>query len=242
MKNIFQIPRYEKVNDQFVINGYDEYIITYKMAKGARLKIFVNDFESSHYISISKVRSPYKSKLLTAISEYIKRDKSILIEAPIDGYDTIENAKERYPGNYIHNIKEHLLTINKEVNRDNLTKYGIIDAENAKLGKIQEILWDWKQSEEYDEPVYNDIKKQGLTFIHRLTERQLKAVSDSFSNPNRTLSIEWETNKGKMHLEIGRKNFSFFVKDIKGNCPVLHNGTDLLTNVELVKKHINDLI
>lgn len=42
-------------------------------------------------------------------------------------------------------------------------------------------------------------------------------------NPNGTISFEWESEKGKAHLEIGRTQFSFYIKPRQGE-PLLLDG------------------
>jgi hypothetical protein len=48
-------------------------------------------------------------------------------------------------------------------------------------------------------------------------------IPEMTPNPNGTISLEWESNQGFAHLEIGLKSFSFYIKPRYGQ-PLLADG------------------
>ena len=48
-------------------------------------------------------------------------------------------------------------------------------------------------------------------------------VPDITPNPNGTISLEWETERGVAHLEIGKTRFSFYLK-LRSGKPILADG------------------
>lgn len=52
---------------------------------------------------------------------------------------------------------------------------------------------------------------------------RMAPVPDITPNPNGTISLEWETERGVAHLEIGKTRFSFYLKPRSGK-PVFDDG------------------
>lgn len=70
-------------------------------------------------------------------------------------------------------------------------------------------------------PVGDMAKKNALTALEHL--ESLTCAPEITSNPNGTLSFEWETHRGFGQLEIGRTRYSFYVQPQNGS-PFLTTG------------------
>ena len=127
MENIFKVAKYKNTNGQFEHIGYDEYKITYgKAQKVHQLRIIVNGQYTEHKINLIDGNSGYKHALLSAISDYkngrLKSDPNQVVKKTIK----LDGLKHIYSKNIIANVKNYLLTINKEEKRDTLTKFELI--------------------------------------------------------------------------------------------------------------------
>jgi hypothetical protein len=89
--------------------------------------------------------------------------------------------------------------------------------------------------------IHKEIIDVASNFIILLNSSQIEAITDCFPNPNGTLSIEWETDYGKMQLEIGLNNFSYFVKK-EGHNPITVNEKNILSNTEKIKTDLDRFI
>lgn len=70
-------------------------------------------------------------------------------------------------------------------------------------------------------PIGDETKKNALGALNHLeTSTRSPEIT---SNPNGTLSFEWETNRGFGQLEIGRTRYSFYVQPHNGS-PFLDSG------------------
>jgi len=67
-------------------------------------------------------------------------------------------------------------------------------------------------------PIADETKKNALGALNHL--EILTCAPEITSNPNGTLSFEWESNRGFGQLEIGRTRYSFYVQP--------HNGVSVL--------------
>lgn len=136
MKILFRIPNFELINDKFIINDYNEYTITYlKGIKIHQLRVVVNGYLTNQVINIVDGNSGYKNILLTAIKEYI--DFGHLTKNRVTKNLKLTYVEQFYSKKIVHNLKTFLLPINKEVSRDTLTKFGLIqtkkyDSESTK--------------------------------------------------------------------------------------------------------------
>lgn len=90
--------------------------------------------------------------------------------------------------------------------------------------------------------VHEEIIQTALTFVTLLDATHLELISDSFANPNGTISIEWVNNdEEKMQLEIGLNNFSYFVRRKNVN-PIVVNETNILSHIKTIKAHLDSII
>jgi len=124
----FKVYKYEKNNESFVKNGYDEYKITFlKGLKTTQLRIVVNSFLTKQVINLLSPGEGYKNKILLSIKEFITESPNP--KKCVTGGFKLEAAKQFYSKQIINNITRYLLTINKEDSRDKLTEYGLINNE-----------------------------------------------------------------------------------------------------------------
>jgi hypothetical protein len=70
-------------------------------------------------------------------------------------------------------------------------------------------------------PIGDETKKNALGALNHL--ETLTCAPEITSNPNGTLSFEWESNRGFGQLEIGRTRYSFYVQPQSGS-PLLNSG------------------
>jgi len=127
MENIFKVAKYENTGVEYKHLGYDEYRITYgKAQKVHQLRIIVNGQYTEHKVNLIDCNSGYKHALLSAISDYkngrLKSDPNQIVKKTIK----LDVLKQIYSKNIIANVKNYLLTINKEEKRDTLTKFELI--------------------------------------------------------------------------------------------------------------------
>ena len=127
MENIFKVAKYEKTETGFKHNGYDEYVITYGKARKVHLlRLIINGQYTNHTINLIDGNSGYKKTILTAISDYkngrLKGDPTQVVKKTIK----LDVLKQIYSKNIIANVKNYLLTLNKEEKRDTLTKFELI--------------------------------------------------------------------------------------------------------------------
>jgi len=125
METNFKIPKFKKENESLIKDGYDEYKITYlKGTKVHQLRIVVNGYLTKQTINLVEGNSGYKNKILLSIKEYL--DFGCLTENRVTKKITLSYLENFYSKKVIHNIKNYLLNINKEENRDKLTEIGLI--------------------------------------------------------------------------------------------------------------------
>ncbi len=124
MKNLFQIPIYEQINEKFNIKEYTTYEITYlqyKVSKPGIIKVVVNGYLTKQTINLSLHNLGYKHILLTSIKEYLSRDQS-KTNPLVKKFIKIE----QFNNNLKTIIRNYLLPINKELSRDKLTSFGFV--------------------------------------------------------------------------------------------------------------------
>lgn len=123
MKHIVKIAKYSKIDDNFMLEGFDEYNINYLFSKSKNhFRIVINGILSNVKVNILP-NSSKKTKLLEAIRDYkndLIKDKTLVNSKK---FINLEKLKISYTEQSIFNIKKHLLTVNKEVQRDILTLY-----------------------------------------------------------------------------------------------------------------------
>jgi hypothetical protein len=127
MKNQFKVAKYQQTELGFVHSGYDEYVITYgKAQKVHQLRIIINGQYTEHTINLVDGNSGYKNAILTAISDYkngrLKSDPNQIVKKTI----SLDALNQIYSKTIIRNVKNYLLSINKEERRDTLTKFELI--------------------------------------------------------------------------------------------------------------------
>jgi len=126
MNNIFKIPTYKPdENGKLVFLKEVEFSITYvKTGKPQILRIAVDGFLTKEVVNLYNEHQGYKKAILQAISDYVNNNIN-----PLYG------AKKSVTKDYLKQIKSmgvynaftRLLTINKEYNRDTLTKFNLIN-------------------------------------------------------------------------------------------------------------------
>lgn len=90
-------------------------------------------------------------------------------------------------------------------------------------------------------PVFPAIGNTADQLLAILSDTFIERISDVFPNPHGTIAIEWENrNKEKLALEIGKENYSYFVR-YKDRNPKLHNGKDVLSDVKKLTSDLADL-
>ena len=121
----FKIAKYKKIDDSFVHDGYDEYVITFKKGlKVHQLRIVVNGFLTNKTINLINGNSGYKNQILSAISDFKNNniDKNNVVTKPI----TLGFLNSVYNKKIITNVQNYLININKEESRDKLTEFNLI--------------------------------------------------------------------------------------------------------------------
>ncbi len=127
MENLIKIAKYEKTEQGFKHLGYDEYRITYgKAQKVHQLRIIVNGKYTEHKINLIDGCSGYKHALLSAISDYKNCRLKNYPNQSVKKTIKLDVLQQIYSKNIIANVKNYLLTINKEEKRDILTKFELI--------------------------------------------------------------------------------------------------------------------
>ena len=126
MEIIFKIAKYSKVEDNFVLEGFDEYKINYIFSKNIHhFRIVVNGVLSN--VKVSYLPSTTKrEKFLKAISDYknnLIKDKTLVNPK---NFIKLENLKKGWHNKYMYHIKQYLLNDKKEATRDTLTEYNLI--------------------------------------------------------------------------------------------------------------------
>lgn len=126
MENNFKIPRYISVEGKLLKDGYTEFKITYLPGlKQHQLRVVVNGYLTKQKINLLSGNSGYKNVLLSAIKEYV--EKGHLDKNKVSKKVTLHKLELLYSKFITHNVKTYLLKINKEENRDKLTKFGLIN-------------------------------------------------------------------------------------------------------------------
>jgi hypothetical protein len=86
----------------------------------------VNGQYTEHTINLIDCNSGYKNNILKAISDYkngrLKSDPNQIVKKTIK----LDVLQQIYSKNIIANVKNYLLSINKEEKRDILTKFELI--------------------------------------------------------------------------------------------------------------------
>lgn len=122
MKNIITIPVYNK-DIEFTHN--EIYTITYIHSKKVNvLRIIVNGLMSTSDINLLDFNEGYKSRILTAISQY--KNGKLYQVVGASKFLSLDYMKSLYSKNVIKKVEDYLLPINSEKTRDILTKYNLI--------------------------------------------------------------------------------------------------------------------
>lgn len=126
MELIFRVAKYNKEGENFIINGYDEYTVTFlKGLKTHQFRVCINGRITTQTINIISFKTGYRDKILSAIGEYVNavyNESEPLVKKKI----TLAYIGGLYSKTVVNNIKYYLLNIGKCDSRDELTKYGLI--------------------------------------------------------------------------------------------------------------------
>jgi len=127
METNFRVAKYEKLDTGFNLIGYDEYLVTYLKGKKPHLiRIVVNGILTNRNINLIDGKSGYKNQILSAISDYKNGKVSLNNVVSEKKKVTLNYIDTFYSKLIVNNVKTYLLGINKEMNRDRLTKYELI--------------------------------------------------------------------------------------------------------------------
>lgn len=127
METNFRVAKYEKLDTGFNLIGYDEYLVTYLKGKKPHLiRIVVNGILTNRNINLIDGKSGYKNQILSAISDYKNGKVSLNNVVSEKKKVTLGYIDTFYSKLIVNNVKTYLLGINKEMNRDRLTKYELI--------------------------------------------------------------------------------------------------------------------
>lgn len=122
LENLVEIPIYEYVFGTWHIISYDKYVIRYlKDNKKHNLRIVVNNHITKQKINTVDYQQGYKKQLLKAIAEYKNEDRTKM-HITNKGIN-FNYLKQNFSQQSITNVKNYLLNINKEYQRDILTEY-----------------------------------------------------------------------------------------------------------------------
>jgi len=100
MEMLITIPIYNKVGERFEKTGSREYVITFKVTfRPHWLLIVVNGYPTEQKINLLGSHTAHRSKILTAISEYIHRDDYYYSPVSGDSPEVIfsgDNGEEKF--------------------------------------------------------------------------------------------------------------------------------------------------
>ncbi len=137
LQNNIEIPTYgyDDVNHKFNIIKLNVFKINYIYIQKGLLNIIVNNYKTSKHINFNNNYSqPFKKTILKAIGEYIEMINSIFIDESefyvqtnniFVTFQDLMNTNHSFQSIYI--LKNNVLTVNKEYNRDVLTKNNLIN-------------------------------------------------------------------------------------------------------------------
>jgi hypothetical protein len=90
-------------------------------------------------------------------------------------------------------------------------------------------------------PVLDTIAQIAKQFIPMLNDSFIDRITDIYPNPHGTITIEWKNSKNeKLSLEIGEKNYSYFVKYQTKN-PTLENGENIISDFKKITTELDGL-
>lgn len=122
----FKIAKYSKTESGFEHLGYITYKITFLKNNGKdNLRIVVNGVLTTLKITITNPNMfPFKKRILAAIGQY--ENKLTTNANIVTKHVTWDYIKQTYSKKIVIGLENHLLTINKEEQRDTLLKYQLI--------------------------------------------------------------------------------------------------------------------
>jgi hypothetical protein len=90
-------------------------------------------------------------------------------------------------------------------------------------------------------PVFDKIAQTAKQLIEMLGSSFVERISDIFPNTHRTLTMEWEnSHQEKLSLEIGKNNYSYFIKFNTTN-PKFVNGENILSDLATITRDLGEL-
>jgi hypothetical protein len=142
LEHVVKIAKYRLDNDnRFTLTGYDEFTINYLNGlKAHRLRVVVNGrLTTKKEIALLSPNQGYKAIILEAISNY--RKGLFLNDSPIKKPLKMSALSGIYKKSVIIVLKNSLLSIHVENNRDTLTKYDLIgEPKSPKKGLMAHML------------------------------------------------------------------------------------------------------
>lgn len=127
MRTVFKIAKYNKIDNEFIHVGYDEYNLTYlKSNKSHILRVVVNGYISDIKISILPNGNGYKQTFLKAISDVRNgrnKDKNSFVVKPLK-FDNLCNI---YHKGIIKQLKLFLCKEYIIESRDLISEYELFD-------------------------------------------------------------------------------------------------------------------
>lgn len=79
--------------------------------------------------------------------------------------------------------------------------------------------------------------RYSMDFLMTLPLNLIESVTDCYETDHKTFTIEWKGENGKLSLEIGKDNYSYFVKFKNGKNPILVDG-EWPIDLDLIVEHI----
>lgn len=114
----------------------------------------------------------------------------------------------------------------------------------SEIEKMRELEYNWDGYQSI--APLNSIIDKSINFINNieLSNINKRLKGDVYPNPNGTISFEFvgELINSKLVLEIGKNNYSFFYEDDKKENPIFVNGSDVIDNIEFIKKFLRSII
>ena len=129
LQNNIAIAIYDKKEEKFEISSYKNYDVKYIRGKKNCLRIIVNDTLTKSYVNLCNPHIGYKGKILQAIHEYETNPDKIIKKYPYFCLEHLKQmANDKGKLNIMNiSIKEFLLPIKQEKNRDKLTMYNLVN-------------------------------------------------------------------------------------------------------------------
>lgn len=160
------------------------------------------------------------------------KNTEYVVSAEISSWDKVLDKSYKLGG------IEYLLDTDLSISSNEDIGYNRFELLKSKVLALKKLQFNWNGYGAY--PIDNDIILNTLSFITLLSDNFIDGVTDLMPNPNGTITIEWEYLESLMSLEIGKSNYSYFVR-FKHKDPILRNGKDLLQDIKIFTSNLNEL-